>query len=277
MSARPQVVWLSGRYLPAERARVPATSDSVLLGVGAFETMRLVGGAAPLLDLHLERLHGACAALGLGRSLRMGPGGSSRRPSAKWAPVLAKLAERNRPRNGIARITVGDGFVLISCRGLERAAAGERKQGVALTTRRFRRGAARIKGTSRLDLWLAERDAGGEILLVDHLNRIFETSRASFFAVTADGLETAAPPHVLGGIGLHLVGQAAEEAGIALRHVAPALHESSAWREAFVTNAVYGVRPVREIDGHPLAGPVPGSVSMLLQSALDRRLKPASG
>jgi branched-chain amino acid aminotransferase len=258
-------VWLSGRYVPEAEARVPATSDTVLLGVGAFETMRLVRGAVPLLEQHLARLRCACSALSLKEGVELG--------HSEWGDLIRGLAARNGMTDGVARITVGQGFTLVTLRRLPPRMDAERRDGVTLATRRQARGAAGLKGTSRLDLWLAERSRGGEVLLVDALGRVLETSRANFFAVTAEEIQTAAPPDALPGVARALVLEETERLGLDVKQAAPSLSDIGRWREAFLTNAVTGVRPVRSIDDRGLGEPAPGPLTRKLQRALDARAR----
>ncbi len=54
-------VWLNGKILPAEDARIPATDPAVLYGAGLFETFRTIGGRLPpSLPHHLRRLREGC-------------------------------------------------------------------------------------------------------------------------------------------------------------------------------------------------------------------------
>ncbi|MBW2281938.1 MAG: aminotransferase class IV [Deltaproteobacteria bacterium] len=252
-------VWLSGRFVSAERARVPALSPAVLDGVGAYETLRLVRGEAPLAALHAARLATTCLALGL------------EPPRTDWARVIVQLARRNGVARGVARITLSRDFELVSLRTLPRGLARERREGIGLETVRLQRGAAALKSTSRLPLVLAEGTDGSEVLLRGERGALLETSRANFFAVTARGLETAPSPLVLPGIARGLVVELARGLGAPIRLRAPRAGELEGVREAFVTNAVRGVRPVHSIDGVriPVA---PDSLTFRLQKSLDQRM-----
>ena len=256
-----RTVWLSGRFVAEEQARVPATSLTVTAGVGLYETLRLVSGVAPLLDLHLARLHSAYAALGM-------------RPQPHdWSRILSQLAARNRIRNGQARIVVGDGFELATCAPLPRGLAKERKQGISLETVRLERTAAALKGTSRLALWLAERSAGREVLLVSARGQVLETTRANLFVVTDRGLQTASTSQVLPGIARGLVVELAKQMGIAVQLRAPSIRERSHWHEVLVTNALRGIRPVCRIAGFEFPPPRADSVTRHLQHSLDARMR----
>ena len=59
------IVWLNGRLVSAERARVPATLPLVLQGMGLYETLRIVRGRAPLVERHIARLARSARELGI--------------------------------------------------------------------------------------------------------------------------------------------------------------------------------------------------------------------
>jgi branched-chain amino acid aminotransferase len=253
-------VWLSGSFVLEIEARVPATSRSLSLGVGLFETLRFSRGRAPLLDRHLARLEASARALGLW------PG------ALDWAGALAELARRNRLERGIARITLGDGFALLGLAPLPAELDAQRTRGIALASTRLARPLAHLKGTSRLDLELAERRAAGEVLLVSPTGSVLETTRANFFAVTELGLQTAPVPDVLPGVARELLLELARCRGLALRERAPQLADVRTWHEAFASNAARGVRPVTSIDGVAIASGRAGPLTLELQRALDERM-----
>ncbi len=95
-----QVVYLSGRYVPKKRARVPAFDRGFLYGDGFFETTRITGGKAMHLERHLKRLSASCAATGW-----------------EWEPArgtvecaVSELTLKNRVTEGYLRITVSRGL-----------------------------------------------------------------------------------------------------------------------------------------------------------------------
>jgi branched-subunit amino acid aminotransferase/4-amino-4-deoxychorismate lyase len=253
-------VWLSGSFVLEAEAGVPATSRSLTLGVGLYETLRLSRGRAPLLERHLTRLEVSARALGLW------PG------SLDWAGALAELARRNRLAEGVARITLGDGFALLGLAPLPAELDAQRQRGIALASARLARPLAHLKSTSRLDLELAERRAGGEALLVGPTGSVLETTRANFFAVGEHGLQTAPVPDVLPGVARALLTELARARSMPLREQAPRLADIRVWREAFTSNAARGIRPVTSIDGVAIAMGRPGPLTLELQRALDERM-----
>ncbi len=259
-ASRQHTVWLSGRFMSEERARIPASCLTLTFGVGLYETLRLVHGVAPLLELHLARLRGACNRLGL-------------RPKQRaWAEVLAELATRNRIRNGRAKILVGDGFELATCTRLPRDLADERREGIALKSVPLERNLAQFKDTSRLALWAAERSLGAEVLLVSARRQLLETTRANLFVVSERGLETAPATRVLPGVARGLVLELARGMGVTVQLRAPSLRQRARWLEVFVSNALRGIRPVRRIDTLRFAAPSASSLTRRLQRGLDERM-----
>ena len=235
-------VWHSGALLEADRVAIPATSLSLTQGLGAYETLRLVGGRAPLLDRHLERLAGTCARMGL-------PGAEQ-----DWEMALGELSRACELPDARARITIGDGFQLATCGPLPSELSPERREGIALETSTAQPARAELKSVSRFSLLDAERAAGGEVMLVSPSGAWLETSRASVFAWIGDALWTAPPPLALPGIARAGLLEIAGAQGIDVILEPPSA--ASKWDtevvEVFTTNAVRGLRPVRMLSGRPL-------------------------
>ena len=260
MTSRGGTLWLSGRFLPEDRARVPATSRTVTLGVGLYESFRVSGGAAPLLDRHLDRLARSAREAGL----ELG--------AFDWAATLAELARRNRRADGRGRLTLGDGFALMTLGPLPGEMRREQREGIAVRTRRAGR-LADHKSTARFDLEFVERREGGETLRLGPRGTALETTRANFFALRGGALETAAPPAVLPGVARALVCEIAAAHGIPVRRRSPRLSEIGSWTEAFASNAVRGIRPVVRVGETGLPPGGPGSVTRILQAELNARLE----
>ena len=80
---------------------VSAFDRTLLYGLGAFETVRLFGGAPYLLERHLQRLHRSLAAIGLPVPDHV----------AAVERGLAELAAANAAPDALARVTVTAGSV----------------------------------------------------------------------------------------------------------------------------------------------------------------------
>ena len=89
-------VFLNGRLIPANRARVSVFDRGLLYGDGLFETLRAYRGRVFALDAHLARLRVSATFLQL------------RVPAIDWHHHLVALLERNRllDRDAALRITL---------------------------------------------------------------------------------------------------------------------------------------------------------------------------
>ena len=58
-------VWIDGRIVEGQEARLPVTDHGLLYGDGVFEGIRVYGGRVVRLDAHLARLQRSARALGL--------------------------------------------------------------------------------------------------------------------------------------------------------------------------------------------------------------------
>jgi para-aminobenzoate synthetase / 4-amino-4-deoxychorismate lyase len=109
---------------------------------------------------------------------------------------------------------------------------------------------------------------GGHLLIEDPDGQVLETDRASVFAVTGGVLRT--PPadgRLLPGISRAAVLRLAATAGIPAEVTPLTRHGLTAASEAFLTNSVHGVLPVRSIAGTALPA-APGPVTTRLAAAL---------
>ncbi len=107
------------------------------------------------------------------------------------------------------------------------------------------------------------------LLITDESGHVLETDRASIFAVTGDVLRT--PPadgRILPGTARGAILRAARGEGISLSLAPLTVAELRAAGEVFVCNAVYGVLPVRSIDGTEVPpGPLASHFAGTLASA----------
>jgi branched-chain amino acid aminotransferase len=252
------MLWVNGVFREAAGEVTGIESLPLPGGPGAFETMRLARGRVALLEQHCARLARAAAQLG----------GAGDLPD--WPAILAELVARSGRREGSARIAIGCGVQAAGLGPLPQGLRREQEEGIAL-----RSSAARVeppavfKSLSRPALREAECAAGGEVLLRGPAGELLETSRANLFWVRGDTLWTAPQTAVLPGIARALVLELLEDCGLAAIHqaLAPPLPANA---EAFLTNALRGVRPLVALDGRPL--PPPGPLTRRLQAELDRRM-----
>jgi branched-chain amino acid aminotransferase len=255
------IVWLNGRCLNAEAARIDPSDRGLLLGDGLFETMRAVDGCVPLLDRHLRRLRGAAAILGLpldrddqgiaaacaavlhanglgAAALRLtltrGPGPRGLPPPADPRPTLLLAAFPLPPPPSPARAAV-------SC----------------ATRRNEHSPLSRLKTIGYLDNLVAleeARTAGADdAVLLNTAGDLACATTANLFLVEGDALLT---PRVedgaLPGITRGRVLELASGLGLACREVRLPPERLAEADGAFLTSSLAGIRPVVTVDGRPV-------------------------
>lgn len=238
--------------MEAGRAWIPATDRGFLLGDGLFETTRVYRGRAPLLAYHLRRLHAGARRLGI---------------PIPWdlEDAAEELLRYVPTEHGVLRITLTRGpgprgydppaaanpTALLQVDPLE--AAVEPVDAWICSLRRDPRSpTAGLKTTSALPLVLARQEAQaagcGEALLLDTEGNLAEGAATNLFWVRGGTLYTPSlATGCLAGIARSLVLGLAQVQGIPVEEVTvpvEALREAS---EAFLTNAVRLLTPLRSV------------------------------
>lgn len=257
--SRPRV-WLDGRLLPADRARIDPSERGFLLGDGLFETLLALDGRVPLAERHLARLAASAAALGI--------------PMPFSKDAIAAACRSLLRANGLAagpaalRITLSAGP---GPRGLARpepprptlVIAAARRGAGPLPPARLHLASTRVsaasplrrhKTLSYLENVLAWREAAAagadEALLINTDGRIAEASAANLF-VLRDGalwtprIEDGALPGITRGLVLEL----APAEGLAVREAGLRVEDLVAAEAVFLTSSLAGLRPVVSLGG----------------------------
>ena len=261
LKAGPLVAALGARINrgPARQPDRPAGPDPALLprpAAGVFTSMLVRAGAADQLDHHLERLAASARQL-FGKDL---PGGLNddlarclqRRPSGRLRIALRPLGGPLHASIEVVPLedtpAVTDLVPVIIPGGI-----GAHKW----TDRRL---LARCAEAARTG-------PGAQLLIEDTDGAVLETDRANVFAVTGGVLKT--PPadgRLLPGITRAAVIERAVGAGIPVEIAPLSRSELTMASEAFVTNSVRGVQPVRSVGGVTLPA-APGPLTVLLATA----------
>ncbi|HWH07872.1 MAG TPA: aminotransferase class IV [Candidatus Thermoplasmatota archaeon] len=269
-----RTVWLNGRLLPEEEARISPFDRGFLLGDAVFETMRAYGGRPFRVEEHLARLRRSCEV--------------ARLPFPEEARgALADVLRANGLADAALRVTVsrGPGGRGASPRGagpptvLVTATAVEPRpevwsRGLRLATARLPRPQGLdpgVKTTNYLVNVLAKaqaEDAGADdALFVDADGLVVEATQANVFAVLRDRLVT--PPLSSGclpGVTRAALLDLAPDAGLRAAEAAlprEALLEAD---EVFLSASVLEVGPVVALDGLQMGGGRPGPVARRLHA-----------
>jgi len=275
--------YLNGEIVSREDATVSAFDRGFLYGDGLFETIRAYDGSPFLLREHVARLARSASALGI------------RPPDAALvAEAVAQLITLNQLSDAYVRITLSRGIhagalapdtppeptLLIEARKLSPYPNELYEQGATAVVSSLTHDSAsplrRHKTTSYLLSILARREAkergADEALLVDAARHVAEGATSNVFAVRDGRLLT--PPlemNILPGITRAVVLGLAKEAGLPTEERRFTADELGSADEAFLTNSLMELLPLRSVDGRAMAS-APGDVTRALATAYKRRV-----
>jgi branched-chain amino acid aminotransferase len=279
-------VYLNGRFVAAEAARVSVFDRGFLYGDGLFETVRAYAGRPFLPETHHARLAAAAARIGIAPPFD--------------AKGFADLLERTLDRNGLAdallrlTLTRGEGepvphpagcgapTVVVAPRPVRRMDADAWRRGLSAQVVAVEGAGSGLKSTSFLPHVLALRAAreqgADEALVTNAAGEVAEGSVSNLFGVWDGALRT--PPLAAGalpGVTRGVVLELAERLGLRAeaRPMPPASLAGA--EELFVTSTGWEVMPLTRLDGKPVGTGMPGPVTERLQRAFRARVEAACG
>lgn len=254
-------------------------------GDGLFETIACLGGRPRFLERHLERLAHGCGRLGIGfpghevlRREILAVAGEAERAVVKVLLTRGPAVARGYAVAGSERPT----RVTLRYRW-ESEDPTLARDGVRVRIAALRLGEnphlAGLKHLNRLEQVEARREwSGGEIaeaLMFSSSGRLISGVMSNVFLVAGGGLRTPLLDRCgVTGIMRTVVLREAARAGIAAEEAPLGAADLSGARELFLTNALIGVRPVRELDGRaceigPLTRELQRRLAPLLAEAAD--------
>ena len=272
-------LWLNGRLLPADAARIDPADRGLLLGDGLFETMRAVGGRVPLLARHLARLRDGAALLGIpvpyaDEELGAAAGELLRANGLAAGAVRLTLTRGPAPRG---LLPPAESMPTALMAAFPPASVSPPLRAVVATLARRDEGSplSRVKALGYLGSILALREAlargADEALLLNTQGRLACATTANVFLVTADGGELVTPPlgeGVLPGTTRASALELAPRLGLGAREAALTPGDLASAAEVFVTSSQRLLTPVVEVEGRPVGTGVPGTVAERLLAAL---------
>ena len=272
------LVWLNGRWLRAQDARVPALDRGLLHGDGLYDTWRTYDGVPFAVAAHIRRLTAAA------RVLRLPSPG----PAALWEGLSRQIAARNGVRDAAVRLTFTRGAAgellvpervppptrLLTIRPLAPDLAQTQARGIGVLLLPFPRDAAPPWGSLKLvgkasgvvGRMLAQRRGAQEALYVTADGEVTEATTANLFLVERGRVVT--PPTngaLLGGVTRDLVVRLARRAGIVVREERVTVARLRRAAEVFITASTVEVLPVVLLDGRRIGAGRPGPITQALQ------------
>jgi branched-chain amino acid aminotransferase len=274
-------VWLNGKLLPKEDAKISIFDAGFVLGDGVWEGLRLHKGALVFLDEHLERLYSGAKeiALDLGLSREEMKAALKETLAANGMETGAhlrlmatrgvKAAVNQDPRNALGPATV----VIVA--EYKEPAPQIATQGLKLATSSIRCTPAdmfdmRLNSHSRLPLIRALLDVIGrgadEALMLDPGGSVSSCNATNFFWVKDGEVRTSTGEFCFNGVTRGAVIRLCDANQIPIKLDFFPLRDVHGADEAFVTGTFGGLTPVSEVDGHAMPAGTPGPMTARLRT-----------
>ncbi len=274
------IVYLDGEYIPASSAVVSVEDRGFLFGDACYEVTVVFDGVCIALDRHLARLQ-----RGLDE-LRIPFAADSLRPvhseligrnslaSHPMSTVYVQVTRGVAPRTHAFPVGAVP-TVLARAQPFAGPSVATLEEGTrAITAPDIRWGRCDIKTTGLLANVLAQQaavDAGADDVILHRDGLVTEGSHTNVFGVVDGVLITAPADHrILAGITRGIVLELAANAGIAVEQREWTLAELANADEVLMSSTTAGVRPIRSVDGVPVADGARGLVTAVLQSEYAR-------
>jgi branched-chain amino acid aminotransferase len=259
-------VWIDGRVVDADQARVPVTDHGLLYGDGIFEGIRIYSRSVFRLDDHMRRFGSGARAIGL--ELPVDLAGVAKivletaRAFDEDEAYLRLVATRGEGSLGVDPTTCHAPRIFCIAAQIDIFSADQLEAGIEMVTVSVRRPALdaldpRVKSLNYLNNALAKREAklrgADEALVLNAAGKVAEASVANVFVVRAGVLLT--PPTTdgsLDGITRDSVMQIARAAGIEVREETLSRVDLLRADEVFLTGSGARIVPVATLDGQPV-------------------------
>lgn len=281
------LIYLNGKFVPKEEAKVSVFDHGFLYGDGVFEGIRAYEGKVFKLREHIERLYASARAI----SLEI--------PMSQEEMVKATLetVRVNGIRDGYIRIVVSRGegdlgldpqkcpnpTVVIIADKIAIYPEEVYREGMRIITVSTRRNPPQalnpnIKSLNYLNNILAKIEANRagvpEAIMLSIDGYVAEATGDNIFIIKNGALTT--PPLYVGalpGITRQVVMQLAREKGFPVEERVFTLYEVYTADECFLTGTAAEVVPVVEVDGRKIGEGVPGRITLLLMEAFHNYVK----
>ncbi len=276
-----EVVYIDGRFVPAEEAAIPVFDHGLLYGDGVFEGIRAYDGRIFRLEQHLDRLYWSAERIGL--AIPLG------RPALTEA--VRETLRRNDGRDAYVRLVVtrgrgdlgldprrcGKPSVIIITGGIEIFNPASTAQGIEIAPVRMRRCARdgldpRVKSLNYLASIVAKVEANAmgaqEGLLLNGDGYVAECTAENIFMVR--GGELVTPPEdagILRGVTRDVVLECAVRLGLPSDERLFTVEELCEAEECFLTGTAAELVPVAKVGDFRLPDEVPGPVTRRLCEA----------
>jgi branched-chain amino acid aminotransferase len=274
------IIYLDGKFVPEEEAKVSVFDHGLLYGDGVFEGIRAYHGRVFRLDAHLERLYDSAKMINLTIPLK----------KEEFAELIYETLRRNNLTDAYIRpvVTRGKGdlgldprkcakptvFIIATSWG---AMYGDLyEKGLQAITVSVRRNAAEAlppnaKSLNYLNNILAKIESiykgGDEAIFFDTNGYLSEGSGDNIFIVKHGIVITPPTLNNLRGITREVVLECVKNLGIEHQEKNMGYFDLYTADEVFVTGTAAEVAPIVEIDGRKIGSGRPGPITKELMAA----------
>jgi len=286
MVEKAKAIWLDGKFIPWDEARVHVLTHTLHYGLGVFEGIRAYqceDGRTAIFRLseHIRRLFDSAHVMQI--DIPFTP--------AQIEEACCESLRVNGQKEAYIRplVFLGEGVMGLNPQGspvqvtviswLWGAYLGDEglQKGVRVKTSAFTRHHVRIMMTKTktvgnyVNSILAKREAiqGGfdEAILLDSEGYVAEASGENIFMVKDGVLKTPPLTSILPGITRHSLITLARDLGLPAQEDRFSLDDLYLADEAFLTGTAAEVTPIREVDGRIIGLGQPGPITQQLQAA----------
>ncbi len=275
------LIYVNGKHVPREEARVSVFDSGFVLGDGIWEGLRVRHGRIAFLDAHLDRLYEGAKALDLDVGLDRPGLAEALYETLRVNGMSEDVHIRLMVSRGVKatpyqdpRVTIGPATIVIipEYKVPDPAVAA---RGIRLFTVHVRRGPSdvqdpKINSHSKLNCILAciqaTKAGADEALMLDPQGFVATCNSTHFFIARRGEVWTSSGDYCLGGITRGNAIRLCRENGITVRERNFSLTDVYAADESFVTGTFAGVAPVAAVDGRTIGSGGRGPLTERLQS-----------
>lgn len=251
MKAKEEIVFLNGKFISPQEAKISPLCPAFLYGLGLFETMRSYNGNIVYFDSHLRRIKKSAGLIGINFPY----------PIIKIKEIIKEAVKRSGFRDIHLRLTLwnsGAGTdILVVARKYQPPLQKKYKQGlracISLLRQEEKSFLAGIKTSNRLLYELSYQQAKNkefdESIILNNIGYISEASRSNIFFIQDKQLFTPSLEcGCLRGITRKVIFDLAKKYSIPLNEGKFRLDDLYNSDEAFLTNSLVGVMPLTSIE-----------------------------
>ncbi|HQL60364.1 MAG TPA: branched-chain-amino-acid transaminase [Methanoculleus sp.] len=274
------IIYLDGRFVPEEEARVSVFDHGLLYGDGVFEGIRAYNGKIFRLDEHLARLYDSAKAIDLAIPLT----------KAEMTEVIKETLRQNSLRDAYIRpiVTRGKGdlgldplkcakptviVIAVTWGAMYGDLYEKGLRAICVSVRRTPPESMppNVKSLNYLNNILAKIEANhrgvDEAIFFDTKGHVSEGSGDNIFVVKDGVIITPPTLNNLRGITRMVVLEIAAKMGITVLERDLGYFDLYTADEVFVTGTAAEVAPIREIDGRVIGNGKPGPITRQLMAA----------